>query len=97
MCESTNFDKDFPKSGKLDFPFTNDGFVKFLMQRNPAALRSLICGVLRIDPSDVREMVLENPILIGKGNTEKEFILDLKVRLNNDTVINIEMQVNNLS
>ena len=95
MCDSTKFDKPFPESGELKYPFTDDCFFKLLMQRNSEALHSLICGVLRLDPSSVTEMILENPILIGEAETEKDYILDLKVKLGSETIINIEMQVCN--
>ena len=36
-----------------------------------------------------------NPIELGKKISDKDFILDIKILMNNNTSINLEMQVNN--
>ena len=93
MCGSERFQKSIPESGKIEIPFTNDYLVKMFLQKNEQALRSLISAVLHIDPSEIRSLIVENPITPGETITEKGYILDIKVNFNNDTVIDIEMQV----
>ena len=93
MCGSERFEKSIPESGKIEIPFTNDYLVKMFLQKNEQALRSLISAVLHIDPSEIRSLIVENPITPGETITEKGYILDIKVNFNNDTVIDIEMQV----
>jgi len=41
----------------------------------------------------IRSAKVTNPILLGEAITDKTFIMDIKVELNNDSLINLEMQV----
>lgn len=41
-------------------------------------------------------MAITNPIILGERITDKYVILDIKLLLNDNTIINIEMQVENL-
>ena len=44
---------------------------------------------------EIDSVVIENPIELGKEIDQKNFILDIRVKLNNHTTINLEMQVLN--
>ena len=66
MCGSERFEKSIPESGKIEIPFTNDYLVKMFLQKNEQALRSLISAVLHIDPSEIRSLIVENPITPGE-------------------------------
>ena len=46
-------------------------------------------------PETVKNIVIKNPINLSENVTGKEFILDIKVMLNDETLINLEMQVAN--
>lgn len=49
--------------------------------------------MLRLQDNDINSIEIQNPIQFGQTVTSKEFILDLKLLLNNNTSINVEMQV----
>lgn len=59
-------------------------------------LKGLICSVLHLSPDYVRSVTITNPILLGKDLSRKTFFLDINILLNDNTVINLEMQVENL-
>ena len=56
-------------------------------------LRSIVCACLKLDAGDVQDIVVQNPIELGEAIDDKTFILDIHVLLNNNTIINLEMQV----
>jgi predicted transposase/invertase (TIGR01784 family) len=83
----------YQKSGKIPFPMTNDYLFRALCQKDTLALQSLICSILHWELDQIVSAEVTNPILLGKAIDEKEFILDVHVKLNNDIVMNMEMQV----
>jgi predicted transposase/invertase (TIGR01784 family) len=83
-------------TGKIDYTFTNDYMFRAILQKNERVLKALICALLHMDESDVKSITITNPIHLGDAIDTKEFILDINVTLNDDTVINLEMQVENL-
>ena len=82
-------------SGPLDFNLTNDYMFKATLQENTEALKGLIGALLRINPA-LLDIEVTNPILLGKSLENKDFYLDVKVLINGDKCINLEMQVENL-
>ena len=82
-------------SGPIGIPLTNDYLFRALLQRNNQVLKSLLCSLLHLNISDVHSVTITNPIELGKTITDKEFILDIRIELNRNTVINLEMQVAN--
>ena len=65
-----------------------------LFQENEEALTNLICAVLHWPRFKVKSLEITNPIILGKDIKSKTFILDIKVLLNDHTIINLEMQLN---
>ncbi len=82
-------------TGAIDYPLMNDYMFRSVMQSNKNVLKGLLCSLLHLDPANVREVQILNPIELGKKISDKEFILDIKILMNNNTVINLEMQMNN--
>lgn len=82
-------------SGKIQYRGTNNYIFQAFLQENNDALKSLICSVLHMDPATIISIEITNPILLGKYIEGKTFILDIKVLLNNNTIINLEMQIEN--
>ncbi len=74
---------------------TNDYMFRALLQKNNKVLKGLICSLLHLPPENVVTVVITNPIELGTAIDDKTFILDIKVSLNNYTLINLEMQVLN--
>lgn len=82
--------------GHFDYPLTNDYMFRSLCQRSNKALKGLISALLYIPPERIHSVVITNPIVVGEACSDKEFRLDLRVELNGNTIINIEMQIANL-
>ena len=80
-------------TGPLPFRMTNDILFHLLFETNTTALRGLICSLLKLQDSDIHSIEIKNPIEFGKTVFAKGFVLDLKLLLNNNTSINVEMQV----
>lgn len=81
--------------GPVSIPLTNDYLFRALLQRNNRVLKALICSLLHLKISNVHSVTITNPIELGKTITDKEFILDIRIELNQNTIINLEMQVLN--
>lgn len=81
--------------GKIDYNMTNNYMFRYILQKNQKVLKGLICALLHLKPEKVKSTEIRNPINLAGDVTGKEFILDIKVMLNDDTLINLEMQVEN--
>ena len=80
-------------NGKLRYKLTNDYMFRAVFQKNPNALKGLLCALLNLPKDSIKEVTILNPIILGETIDEKTCVLDLHIRLNNDEFINIEMQV----
>ena len=83
-------------TGKLPYTLTNDFFFKAFLERNESALRGLLCALLSMKPEEIVSVTITNPIQPGDSVDDKNMILDVRVLLNNQEIINLEMQVINL-
>lgn len=79
--------------GKIRYRLTNDYMFRAVMQKNNNVLKHLICALLNLSVEEVKDLTIQNPIELGKEIDSKTCILDIKVLLNNNQYINIEMQV----
>lgn len=84
-----------PTSGELPVPMTNDYLFRALLQENNKVLCELIRDLLHLDEGTDIEASIQNPIVLGESVTDKTFILDILIRLNNSALVNLEMQVIN--
>lgn len=82
-------------TGKIRYRMTNDYMFRSILQKNRKVLRGLVSALLHMRPEEIDSIVIENPIELGQTVNDKELILDIRVRLNNQMVINLEMQVAN--
>lgn len=80
-------------TGKIDYTLTNDYMFRAVMQKNEKVLRGLICSLLKLDAKEVKSVNILNPIELGEYCGDKDFVLDVKVMLNNEKIINLEMQI----
>ena len=83
-------------TGELPYKLTNDFFFKVFLERNEIALRGLLCALLSMKPEEIVSVTITNPIQPGDSVEDKNMILDIRVLLNNQEIINLEMQVINL-
>lgn len=82
-------------SGPVTIRMNNDYLFRALLQRNIKVLKGLISSLLHLDVAQIRSVVITNPIELGDSIEGKDFFLDIKVLLNDSTIINLEMQVIN--
>ena len=82
-------------SGEIEYQPTHNYMFQALLQENKEALTNLVCAVLHWPRHKIKSIEITNPIILGKYIEDKTFILDIKVILNDDTIINLEMQLNN--
>lgn len=99
MKESTKNDNRVSswkhRTGPLPVSLTNDYLFKAVNQENTIALQSLLCAILHCSREQIISTEITNSIVLGNALSEKDFRLDVKVRMNNDITIDLEMQVTN--
>ena len=78
-------------TGTIDYTFTNNFMFQMILNKNNLVLKGLISSLLHLPLEEIDSVVIENPIELGKEIDQKDFILDIRVKLNNDTTINLEM------
>ena len=81
-------------AGNIRFPLRNDMMFHYTMQNSPKALKGLICALKSLNPDEINEVVLNNPIDFG-NYSGKEVILDIKVVFNSREMMDIELQMYN--
>ena len=80
-------------TGKVKYSLTNDILFHIVLQDDDYALKGLIASLLHLEPSDIKKTKVLNPILPGDAPDAKQCILDIYVLFNDDSYINLEMQV----
>ena len=81
-------------AGKRKFyGMKNDYMFHAVLQKNEEVLRNLLATLLEMDEADIVSCHIENPIELGKEIDGKDCILDVKIKLNDARIINIELQV----
>ncbi|MBD5521832.1 MAG: Rpn family recombination-promoting nuclease/putative transposase [Lachnospiraceae bacterium] len=81
--------------GTIPYNMTNDYMFRAVLQSNNKVLRGLVCSLLHLKEREVRSVEITNSIILGESIKDKEIRLDINVILNNNTHINLEMQVAN--
>lgn len=97
MLQSTNIqptasystDSWISASGPLTIPMTNDYLFRALLQRNNHVLKGLICSLLNLSSSEVKSVIITNPIILGESINAKTFLLDVSLTLNDNTLISL--------
>jgi predicted transposase/invertase (TIGR01784 family) len=74
---------------------TSDYLFKFLLQSDQDVLQALVCAYLDIAWDEIQDIRVTNTISLADDPQKKEMILDIKAEMNDDTIINLEMQVIN--
>lgn len=82
-------------SGPIPYNLTNDYMFRVVLQENELVLRGLIGSLLNLEQSEIRSTVVTNPIKLGEQIDDKTFVLDIHVLLNDDTHLNLELQLLN--
>lgn len=82
-------------TGPIPYGLKNDYMFHIVFQESMPSLKSLIASVLHLEEKIITEIQVLNPIELGKSITDKTFILNLKIIINNRTIINLELQITN--
>lgn len=82
-------------TGLIPYNMSNDYMFRVILQKNEFVLRGLIGSLLHLDQNDIKSVVITNPIKFGEQIDSKTFILDIHLKLNDDTNVNLEMQMIN--
>jgi predicted transposase/invertase (TIGR01784 family) len=82
-------------TGPLPLRMTSDYLFKYLLQSDADVLQAIICAYLDINSNNIRNIQVINTISLADDPAKKEMILDIKAEMNDDTIINLEMQVLN--
>ena len=82
-------------TGRIRFNMTNDYLFRYILQKHKKVLVGLVCSLLHLKPGEIKSITIMNPINLAEEITGKEFVMDVKVLLNDHTILNLEMQVTN--
>lgn len=82
-------------TGSIDYPFTNDYMFRAILQKDKQVLKALIAALLHLKKESIHDVAITNPIELGAAISGKDFILDIRVNLNNEQLIDLEMQMSN--
>ena len=66
-----------------------------ILQENKIVLKGLLCSLLHLQSENIDSVEITNPIILGEAIDEKDFILDVRVLMNDNTIIDLEMQMEN--
>jgi predicted transposase/invertase (TIGR01784 family) len=72
---------------------TNDLLFHMVFTRNAEALKGLLSVLLNISESDILRIEVLNPMQYSDVIDSKLTVLDLKVHMNDNTFVHVEMQV----
>ena len=82
-------------TGSIDYPFTNDYMFRAILQKDKQVLKALIAALLHLKKESIHDVAITNPIELDAAISDKDFILDIRVNLNNEQLIDLEMQMSN--
>ena len=82
-------------TGEINIRLVNDFLFRALLQRNNRVLKGLIASLLHMQMDEIQSVTIENEIVLGEHIPDKTFILDIRVLMKDDSLINLEMQVIN--
>jgi predicted transposase/invertase (TIGR01784 family) len=82
-------------SGPLPLRMTSDYLFKYLLQTETDVLKAIICAFLDFKPEEIQKITVLNELKLSDDPTGKEMILDVRAEMNDNTILNLEMQVLN--
>ena len=78
---------------EVEYGLTNDYMFRSVFQTSKEALKGLLSALLYIPEEEILYCEICNPIILGTAIDEKTCILDIRVLLNGNKQINLEMQM----
>ena len=83
------------KTEKKFYGMKNDYMFKAVLQENQDVLVNLVATLMRIPEKEIVSCKITNTIELGKSIDAKECVLDIRLVLNGNVAINIELQIDN--
>lgn len=83
--------------GPIRYRLTNDYMFRAVLQNSPEALKHLLSALLSIPYTTISSCEITNPIILGETIQDKDCILDIRLCINNNQLINLEMQTGNFT
>ena len=83
-------------TGPVRYGLTNDYMFRAVFQNSEEALRHLLSALLDIPYEDILSCEIRNPIVLGETIDDKTCVLDIRLLLNHNRLINLEMQTGHL-
>ncbi len=80
-------------TGRVPYKMTNNYLFIAVLQEDKYALKGLVAALLHMDADEIKSIEIENPIMLGADINLKEFVLDIKLKFNDNSTMNLEMQV----
>lgn len=78
--------------GELSYTLMNDFLSKYSLQNDLYALKGLLSALLKVELDTITAIEILNPIEPAFIISDKNCILDIKLELNHERIINIEIQ-----
>ncbi len=91
--ESIQTTNTMDENQPIGYTLKNNYLFIALMNDSEYALKMLVCSLLGYRKSDIKKITIRNPIQVGKAIERKGFVLDVALLLNDDTYVNIELQL----
>ena len=79
-------------TGPIAYPLRTDTMIHYVTQNSQYTLKHLISSLKEIKYNDIKDIQIMNPSDFTEYD-EKKSTLDLKVKLNNGEIINVELQM----
>ena len=84
------------EQNEVRYKFTNDYMFRAVLQTCEEALCGLLSALLDIPESEIVSCTICNPIILGDAIDEKTCIMDVRLLLNGNRQINLEMQIGHI-
>ena len=91
--KSNNF--IIPTEGIIPIRMTSDLLFKYLLQERNGVLKAILKAFLPFDNDQIISAEVTNAIQLGDHVDDKNMILDVRVEMNQNKIVNLEMQVIN--
>ena len=82
---------------KVRYGLTNDYMFRSVFQTSEEALKGLLSALLYIPKKEMISCEICNPMILGDAMDEKNCILDIRILLNGNRQINLEMQMGSVA
>ena len=79
-------------TGKF-YGMSNDYMFRAVLQESEDTLKHLVGTLMHMKVSDIKECRIINPIILGKKIGAKDTVMDVRLELNDDSILNIELQM----